>query len=209
MTDVYYILEDGEEKGPYTFDELTGIMPDVHTRILSPTDGWQDACDLPELFPYFEAQGVNFPTEDNLSSYWWRLLAYLIDFILLSVIMGFILSILITSGVLGMNLPTYQSIDKIPYNELLTVQVIFNALIVIYNSICEASATKGSLGKRFCGLVVVDADGLALKYHITLLRSVARVFSVFFYGFGTFSIFWSEYKQALHDFLAKSYVVKK
>lgn len=209
MADVYYILDEGEEKGPYTFDELTGLMPGVHTRVLSPTDGWQDACDLPELYAYFEAQGVNFPTEDNLSSYWWRLLAYVIDFIMLSVVMGFILSTLITSGVLDMNLTNYQSISKVPYEELLKVQIIFNALIIIYNSICEASPMKGSLGKRVCGLVVVDADGLALKFHIAFLRSLARVFSVFFYGFGTFSIFWSEYKQALHDFLAKSYVIKK
>jgi len=209
MADVYYILDDGEEKGPYTFDELTGMMLDVHTRILSPTDGWQDACDLPELYEYFEAQGVNFPTEDNLSSYWWRLLAYLIDFILLSIISGFVLSILITSGVVAMDISSYESIAKMPPAELLEVQMLFNLFIVLYNSICEASPMKGSLGKKISGLVVVDADGLALKFPKALLRSFARVFSVFFYGFGTFSIFWSQYKQAMHDFLAKSYVIKK
>ena len=54
MNSDYYILEDGEQKGPFTFDELIEMEPDLHTRVLSPNaDGWQDACDLPELYDYF------------------------------------------------------------------------------------------------------------------------------------------------------------
>jgi hypothetical protein len=57
--------------------------------VLSPkADDWQRASDLPEFFEYFEAKGVYFPTEDNLATFWWRLLAYLIDSVLISLLIS-------------------------------------------------------------------------------------------------------------------------
>src|ERR1700761_1612262 len=101
MDNLYYLQEDGEQTGPFTFDEIIEKEPDIHTRVLSPiTNSWEDACDLPEFFDYFEANGVYFPTEDNLASFWWRLLAYVIDYAILSFILQFVFSILTQRGVI-------------------------------------------------------------------------------------------------------------
>src|SRR5579862_4407107 len=95
MGNDYYILEDGEQKGPFTFDELIDMGLNIHTRVLSPlADGWQDACDLPEFYRYFEGKGIYFPTEDNLASFWWRLAAYIIDTVILTVLFEYLLRIL-------------------------------------------------------------------------------------------------------------------
>jgi uncharacterized RDD family membrane protein YckC len=208
MDNAYYILEDGEQKGPFTFDELIDMGPDIHTRVLSPlADTWQDACDLPEFFQYFEAHGIHFPTEDNLASFWIRLLAFIIDLVLLSFVMDIILVILISKGIMP-NIQSFDSYSKMPYSKILILQLVFYSTLIIYNSICEASAMQGSIGKKVCKLAVVDADGAGLTYLNAFVRSLGKIVSLFFYGAGFLSIFWSEHRQAMHDYLAKTYVVK-
>ena len=200
MTDAYYILEDGLQKGPYTFAELIDMGIEIHTRVLSPlADTWQDACDLPELYPYFEAHGINFPTEDNLATFWWRLLAYVVDSIILIIVFEYLIRLM---GYYGRNF----NINS--YRDIAILQLIYSAMLVVYNSICEASAMKGSFGKKLCRLVVVDADGVGLTYLNALVRSLFKVFSIALFYVGFLSIFFSEHRQALHDYVAKSYVVK-
>jgi len=212
MDDSYYILEDGEQTGPFTLDELISKEPDIHTRVLSPNeDTWQDACDLPELYEYFIAQGLNFPTEDNLASFWIRLLAFVIDLAIVYVVLGIVIGYLIANKLI-VDIRTYTTLDaynKMPYKDFLVLQVIFISALVIYNSVCEASSMKGSVGKRICRLVVVDADGVGISYLNALGRSLARIVSLSFYGIGFISIFWSEHRQALHDYIARTYVVRR
>jgi uncharacterized RDD family membrane protein YckC len=209
MGNDYYILEDGEQTGPYTFEELTDMDPDIHTRILSPlADGWQDACDLPELYPYFEAQGIYLPTGDNLATFWWRLLAFVIDYFILSFLLGFILILLPSFG-LNIKIQSIDDVFKLSENEKTTLEIITYLMLIIYNSVCEASAMKGSIGKRVFKLVVVDIDGQGLSFLNALLRSAGKVVSLFFYGLGFVSIFFTEHHQAFHDYLAKTYVVKR
>ncbi|TWI94598.1 putative RDD family membrane protein YckC [Mucilaginibacter frigoritolerans] len=215
MDNAYYIEENGEQKGPYMFDELIKMDIDLHDSILSPSNSdWEDACDLPELFTYFEARGFVFPTEDNLASFWWRLLAYIIDHFILSLLTGFIFSLLATYG-LKFNIPTNEQMLKMTpdqlYSSLLAIlplQGIAFIVLILYNSSCEASTMKGSFGKRLCGLVVVDIDGARLTYLNALGRSIGKALSLMLCGLGFLSIFFSERRQALHDYMAKTYVVK-
>src|SRR5580700_11419718 len=101
MDDRYYILEDGEQTGPFTLEELIDAAPDIHTRVLSTAENtWKDACDLPELYDYFRELGIYFPTESNLASPWIRFGAFIIDFILAAFIWDFIIIILSSRGVL-------------------------------------------------------------------------------------------------------------
>ncbi|HEY2583172.1 MAG TPA: RDD family protein [Mucilaginibacter sp.] len=209
MTDGYFILEDGEQTGPYTFDELTELEIDIHTRILPPnTDSWQDACDLPELYPYFEAQGIYLPTGDNLASFGWRFLAFIIDVIVLSFLMDFILGVLILNGV-SIKLHSYNDIFKIPKAELQYLTLITLLTLIVYNAICEASPMRGSIGKRILKIVVVDIDGIRLSFFNALLRSIGKAASIYFLYLGFLSILFTEYRQAVHDLLAKTYVVKR
>ncbi len=209
----YFILEDGEQKGPFTFDELTDLEIGIHDRILSPlADTWQDACDLPELYPYFEAQGVYFPTGDNLASFWWRLLAFMIDYLIISFVLGIVLTILIPN-IVAVKIQSYDELLKfsrsLPEGDMIKLQLIFYVTLIIYDSVGEMSSIKGSLGKRICKLVVVDVDGTGLSFSKALIRSLGKIASLAFYGAGFLSIFFTEHRQALHDYLARTYVVKR
>ena len=208
MSHDYYILEDGEQTGPFTFDELTDIGLEIHTRVLSTlTNEWQDACDLPEFYPYFESHGIYFPTGDNLASFWWRLLAFLIDYVIVSILLTILLMLAIQFG-LTIKIPTVPDILKFSFIERLRFTLVIYLALIIYNSIGEASSMEGSIGKRLCRLVVVNIDGERLSYSKALLRSVGKAVSLFIDGLGFLSIFWSEHRQALHDYIAKTYVVK-
>lgn len=209
MTDSYYILEDGDQKGPYSLDELIDLQPDIHTRVLSPNeDTWVDACDVPELNPYFESFGVYFPTGDNLASFWWRALAFIIDFVIFSFIFSFIMALFASYGIIPV-IKSMEQMLKLPYGDLVKIQVIVYGTFIIYNSAGEASPLKGSIGKKVCRLVVVDADGLSLTVLNSLIRSLGKAFSMFFWGIGFLSVFFTEHKQALHDLVARSYVIKR
>jgi uncharacterized RDD family membrane protein YckC len=216
MNENYYILEDGEQTGPFTFDELIEKEPDIHTRILPPNDdSWKDACDLPELFEYFIARGVNFPTEDNLASFWIRLAAFIIDTIILSFIVDILLAVLATYGVLPdihayANFEaTITAINRMPAVERVAIQFIIYLSVILYNSIGETSKMKGSFGKRICRLVVVDVDGDRISFPNALLRGLGKVVIMYFMGIGFLTIFFSERRQGLHDYLAKTYVVRR
>ena len=68
---------------------------------------------------------------------------------------------------------------------------------------------RGSLGKRACGLIVVDMEGRRL----TFLRATARYFSkmlsalVLFVGY--LMIAFTERRQGLHDLIASTVVLKE
>jgi len=212
MDNGYLILEDGEQTGPFTLEEVIEKEPDLHTRILSPNEtAWKDACDLPELYEYFLSLGVDFPTEDNLASFWIRLLAFVIDMFLLSIVINIIMAVLTPNSILS-SIQKYNSLEafsKMPANQLLILQITVNSILIVYNMICEASPMRGSVGKRICRLAVVDADGQGLTILNALVRSFGRVVSLFFWGIGFISIFFTEHKQALHDLVAKTYVIRR
>ena len=89
------------------------------------------------------------------------------------------------------------------------MEVVLYTILIVYNMIGEASPMRGSLGKRICRLAVVDADGQGLTVLNALVRSFGRVVSLFFSGIGFVSIFFTEHKQALHDLVAKTYVIRR
>ena len=213
MNNNYFILEDGEQTGPFTFDELMDMGLDIHTRVLSPlADTWQDACDLPEFYPYFDSVGVYLPTGDNLASFGWRLLAFIIDYLIICFVLGFILAI-VAPDMVAAKMQSLNDMLKMsrsmPYSDVLKLQIAFYLAIIINDMIGTMSAMRGSVGKRICKLVVVDIDGTSLSFGKALLRSIGKIISLSFYGLGFVSIFFSEHRQAMHDYLAKTYVVKR
>jgi uncharacterized RDD family membrane protein YckC len=163
---------------------------------------------LPELYPYFEEQGIYLPTGDNLASFGWRLLAFIIDTIVLSFLLDVVLEVMVLNG-FSLKLQSYSDILKMSRADLQYLTWITLLTLVVYNTICEASPMRGSLGKRILKIVVVDIEGIRLGFFSALLRSVGKAASIYFLYLGFLSILFTEHRQALHDMLAKTYVVKR
>ncbi len=86
MINAYYLLQAGEQTGPFTLYELQDFNLEPDTLVLSPLAAdWQDAGNLPELATYFESRGI-YAGHSTYASFWWRLLAHIIDSVLIQII---------------------------------------------------------------------------------------------------------------------------
>ncbi|PAW93227.1 hypothetical protein CKK33_06835 [Mucilaginibacter sp. MD40] len=207
MEEQYYISYNEQEQGPYSLQQIMQMNPDVDTMILAPNAAdWQRASDLPELFQYFESRGFYFPTEDNLASFWIRLLAYLIDAIIISLMISALLP-----GLIMQTLEATKS-DAIT-TEALLIRLKFNVVVFIfstvYNTLWEASSMRGSLGKILCRLAVSDEDGRKLTIGRALLRNLGKFVSGLVLWVGYLAVLWDSRNQAWHDKWAKTYVLVK
>jgi uncharacterized RDD family membrane protein YckC len=100
-----------------------------------------------------------------------------------------------------------QNFDtKNTVNQLILNMIGF-VISVIYNSIFEATAMQGSIGKKICKLVVVDADGRRLGLGQALLRNLYKFISGAALCLGYLNIIWDEHHQGWHDQWARTYVI--
>jgi len=79
---------------------------------------------------------------------------------------------------------------------------------VTYFAGMESSALQGTIGKRVIGIVVTNENGQRISFSKALGRFFAKYLSSFTV-IGLLMVGWTKKKQALHDYLAKSIVIKK
>jgi uncharacterized RDD family membrane protein YckC len=209
MNDEYYILENGEKMGPFSFNELIKKGIEIDTSIATSSAGeWQNASYLPEFNEYFESQGFYFPTEDNLAGFGWRMLAFFIDYIIVSLIA---VIIILKAG--WVTFPTSPALNMAFTNimspkAMMIIEANFAFVFLVYHTLCEASKLRGSVGKKICGLKVVDADGKRINIIKALARNLGAFLSFMLYGLPFFTLFFSAHKQTWYDRLAKTYMIK-
>ena len=206
MNEAYYVLEDGEKTGPFSYQELIEREIDIDTQISTPEDEtWQNASYLPEFIEYFESQGYNFPTEDNLAGFGWRVLAFCIDNILVSYLLS-------NLQAFGLNIPQVRSLDEfraIPIKSIIIWNLTLYAVFLIYNTLFESSALKGSIGKIICRIEVVDEDGRKLSLLGALKRNFGAILSSMISGLPFLTFFFSQQNQTWYDKLVNAYIIHK
>ncbi len=144
-----------------------------------------------------------------------RLLAYIIDTVLMSLVVGLIVFLL--SLMLGIALP--QQGQKLSPEEaqglvagllgfLLLVTIVPVIVLWLYYALMESSEKQGTFGKIWCGLIVADMDGGRIGFG----RATGRLFGKFLSGFlfiGFLMCLWTEKQQCLHDIMAGCRVLKR
>jgi uncharacterized RDD family membrane protein YckC len=73
----------------------------------------------------------------------------------------------------------------------------------------ESSKYQASVGKLALGLILVDLDGNRIDFSKALLRNIGKIVSAFILGIGYLMAAFTDKKQALHDMIASTLVVKK
>lgn len=212
MNEEYYVLEDGEKVGPFSFNQLINRGIDIDTPVSAPgDDNWHNASYLPEFIAYFETQGYNFPTEDNLAGFGWRTLAFIIDYMILSLVTG---TICVKAGLLvfpaSAKFDPAMFLNTLSQRSLLTIEACFVAVFLCYNVLFEASGIRGSIGKKVCGLKVVDADGRKLGIGMVFLRNLGAVTAYNLFGliFLIINYFVAGHQQTWYERLGKTYMIK-
>jgi uncharacterized RDD family membrane protein YckC len=158
----------------------------------------------------------NEPTEH--AGFWMRFIAYIID----SFIIGF-LEFLIVLPLLGLfgfkvfELSTLRDLENADPD--LLIPVIASAITGLsltvllitwfYYALLHSGARQATVGKMALGLKVTDINGDRLTFARASLRYFSKILSSLFLMIGYIMAGFTPKKQALHDYIANTYVVRK
>jgi len=130
------------------------------------------------------------------AGFWRRLLAYLIDGTLLA----------------GVELALYSTVHVLAPDNLDAVANIVPVAVAIgwaYFAILESSPARGTLGKVALGLYVADLHGDPITFGRAVFRNALKSVSWLVCGIGWVLAAVTPRKQALHDLLAGTLVLRK
>jgi uncharacterized RDD family membrane protein YckC len=148
------------------------------------------------------------------AGFWLRFVAFIIDSLLLYFV-GMILFLPFATS-MGMGMrgmatgrpPDLQALLPMIHT-MLRLALLRMVLHWLYFSLLESSAWQGTLGKKALGLEVTDLDGNRIGFGRATGRFFAKFISTIIFFIGYIMAGFTEKKQALHDILAGTLVVRK
>jgi len=129
--------------------------------------------------------------------FWIRLVAYIIDAILLTVVVGGL------GAILGFNLMETDLERQEPLFNLLSFVIGW-----LYFALMESSERGATVGKMALGLRVVTSTGQRLSFMNATGRYFAKIISAIILGIGFLMIAFTDKKRGLHDMIASTLVIK-
>lgn len=78
----------------------------------------------------------------------------------------------------------------------------------VYTAVLLSSSWQATIGKRVCGLKIVDYNGRGISFGRATGRYFASLLSAVLLCVGFLMIAWTQRRQGLHDFMANTLVVK-
>lgn len=155
--------------------------------------------------------------EVRYAGFWLRVVAYIIDDIVLS-LAGFIVSLPFIGGVVFSAIGISEHPDETE-NIAMGIMGILGSiaglvLIIIimgwlYYALMESSKNQATLGKMALGLKVTDMEGNRISFGRATGRYFGKIISGIILYIGFILAGLTEKKQALHDMMASCLVVKK
>jgi uncharacterized RDD family membrane protein YckC len=152
----------------------------------------------------------------NYASFGQRFLAYLIDIIILMVIFWIIFSVF---GISMMG--DYASMDPETMSSeeaaevlskglggMMMANLLSTVISILYFAYFESSAKQGTFGKQALGIQVTDMDGNRISFGKAILRNIGRIISGMILLIGYIMAAFTSKKQALHDLIASTLVLK-
>ncbi|MEH7514257.1 RDD family protein [Gottfriedia acidiceleris] len=136
----------------------------------------------------------------NYTGFWLRFAAYALDFVFIGVPL-YILAVIVSLYIYDNTLITDEEFTN--YFKLVSIIVVWG-----YFAIFESSSHQATLGKRIIGLKVTDQKGEKISFGRASGRHFAKIISsILFIGFIVAGF--TKKKQALHDLIVSTLVVKK
>jgi uncharacterized RDD family membrane protein YckC len=208
MSKQYHVYYREQQYGPMSWEEAKrNFPPDAQIW----TDGmanWQSMSSLmyknptPRPMP----SPVNPPfvanessADERFASFGIRLAAYLIDLIIVWVVQ-FILTWMISTAMAGM----FHSIG----GYLVIVYLVSIIIAWLYFAILESSEYQATIGKMVLKVRVVDRHFNRISFGNASGRFFGKLLSGLILGIGYLMVLWTPQRQALHDQIADTYIIK-
>ncbi|MCJ2187820.1 RDD family protein [Novosphingobium beihaiensis] len=139
--------------------------------------------------------------------FWWRVLAYLIDFVILY-IASTVLMMILGMGAMFSSLAGEQAQMAAAMSMGLVMMAISLIGNWLYFALMESSSLQATVGKLAVGLVVTDQNGKRLSFARATGRYFAKILSGLILFIGYIMVAFTERKQGLHDLIAGTLVWK-
>ena len=140
--------------------------------------------------------------DTRYAGFWLRLVALIIDGILLGIV-NFVIGMIFGGGMMA------DPADPNAAAALGLANGIGGLIGLAYFTLMEGGSRQATLGKSLLGLKVTGVDGNPIGYGRALLRNIAKLVSGFILGIGYIMAAFTARKQALHDMIASCLVVKR
>jgi uncharacterized RDD family membrane protein YckC len=137
-------------------------------------------------------------TPVGYGGFWIRVVAYVIDVILVGIVLGVVMGVF---GLRQVNPDDLSDID--PRVNLLTILVFW-----LYFALLESSERGATVGKMAMGLRVVTGEGKRLTFLNATGRFFARILSGAIFCIGYIMVAFTDRKRGLHDMIANTVVIK-
>ena len=165
----------------------------------------------PELNPYAAPTSAVAPGSyaQSLKFYGWagfwrRFAAYFLD----SIIM--LIAAVVIGGVVGAIAGATGNVgpNGLPLGITLALQLVLLIMQVLYYAGMESSSAQATLGKQALGIKVTDLHGRRISFGRGVGRFFAKILSGLILLIGYIMAAFTDRKQALHDMVAGTLVVK-
>lgn len=227
----YYSLSGTDHQGPVTREQLQelvreGKLAASHLVWQEGMPQWVTAGTLDQLFPsearpvmvgavgtigyQSAAPQINYYNPAGAvvmyAGFWWRALAYIIDALILWLPEYAITSLM--QETIRLPIPRSHGIPLMP--PIASMAGLLNmAIDWLYFALMESSSYQATLGKMVCGLIVTDQAGARISFGRATARHFSKIISAMILYIGYMMAGWTERKQALHDMIAGTLVIKK
>jgi uncharacterized RDD family membrane protein YckC len=144
------------------------------------------------------------------AGFWRRFLAFFVDTFILNLI-GMVLQTLLGKNPIEilLNMNSLEELQEFQNSASTTVISLIGLIVgLLYYSIFYVNYDGATLGKRLMAIKVIRDDGSKVTYPVIFIRYLSSFISSFIMGIGYLMVFWDRKKQALHDKIAKTVVVK-
>lgn len=155
----------------------------------------------------------------NHAGFWLRFVAIIIDGIIIGVAQSFIFVPILAALGLGFA-NSVETMDMSDPDQAAGMMASVMAMMggywilsltiqVLYSTLMESSKLQATVGKLALGLKVTDLQGNKLDFVKALVRNLCKILSNFTLFIGYIMAGFTEKKQALHDMIASTLVLKK
>ena len=148
------------------------------------------------------------------SGFWRRLCAFFLDGLVITLVNAAVIAIL------AIIVPSYESLVVSPV-AIISYSFVVVFIFFIYETIFLSSSRMATPGKQLLGIKVTDMDGNRISFSCAVFRGIIK-FGLIIVGrippaigclswlnlLNPFLIVYSEKKQAIHDYIAGTVVVK-
>jgi uncharacterized RDD family membrane protein YckC len=146
--------------------------------------------------PVWDARPAG-PDHVAYGGFWIRVVAYLIDVILLTIVYG------VVARLLGIDIFESDWKHYDPMANLLSLVIGW-----LYFALLESSERGATVGKMAMGLRVVTSDGQRLSFMNATGRYFAKILSAIILCIGFIMVAFTDKKRGLHDIIAGTLVIK-